>query len=73
MEYNKTLEQGMVSTVDEVLYGVAHPEEEVVRFTKAARMKPICRIFHNLLFHIVFLRCGGRDNVTNRDLFVSTI
>ena len=33
-------------------------------------MKPLYRLFHNLLFHIVFARKGGKDNVPSKDRFV---
>ena len=39
-------------------------------FLKAAKMKPLWRIFHNVLFHIVFARRGGKDNVPSKDRFV---
>ena len=39
-------------------------------FLRASRMKPFFRLFHNLLFHIVFARRGGKDNVPNKDRFV---
>ena len=33
-------------------------------------MKPLWRMYHNLLFHIVFARRGSKDNVSSKDRFV---
>ena len=56
--------------MDTTLYGARRPDEDAANFLKAARMKPMWRMFHNLIFHIVFSRRGGKDNVPSRDRFV---
>lgn len=66
LEYSKDWEKAHWASVDTTLYGAKRPETEAGNFLRASRMKPFFRLFHNLMFHIVFARRGGKDNVFNR-------
>ena len=68
--YNKDWEKVVRSYVDTTLYGEKRPDKDVASFLKASRMKPLWRLYHNLLFHIIFARRGGKDNVSSKDRFV---
>ena len=70
LEYSKNWEQAHWPTVDAALYGARRPEADAGNFLKAAKMRPLWRMFHNLLFHIVFSRRGEKDNVPSKDRFV---
>ena len=67
LEYSKDWEKVLWQTVDTNLYGVRRPETNAGAFLRASRMKPLHRLFHNLLFHIVFAKRGGKDNVFRKD------
>ena len=63
LEYSKDWEKAHWPIVNAALYGVRRPETDADSFLKAAKMRPLWRMFYNLLFHIVFARRGGKDNV----------
>ena len=70
LEYSRDWEKVLWQTIDYVFYGARRPETNVGAFLRASRMKPLYRLFHNLIFHIVFAKRGGKDNVPNKDRFV---
>ena len=70
LEYSRNWEKVLWPTVDAALYGARRPETDAGNFLKAAKMRPLWRMFHNLLFHIVFTRKGGKDHVPSKDRYV---
>lgn len=70
LEYNKDWEKVIWPIIDNTLYGARRLESDADNFLRAAKMKPMWRMFQNLLFYIIFTRKEGNDNVSSKDRFM---